>query len=308
MQELLQQFINYLQVERGLAANTLMAYERDLRRYLGFLGDKGIREPDQINPSDITELISVLHSVGLVSTSTARNLTAIRMFHHFLVGEGLTRKDPTENLSLPKRPTKLPTVLDQSEIEILLEQPDVSTPMGLRDRALLEFLYATGVRVSESISIKQSDLFFDQEIVRVFGKGSKERIVPIGKKAIDYVQKYQAQVRMGLARKGRSRDVLFLNRWGKPTCRMGVWKILKAYATQAGIKKTVSPHTIRHSFATHLSEGGADLRAVQEMLGHASITTTQIYTHLDREYLKEVHRQFHPREKYWRDAKSTRGF
>ncbi|MDZ7260898.1 MAG: tyrosine recombinase XerD, partial [candidate division KSB1 bacterium] len=239
-----------------------------------------------------------LRDVGLAPSSMARNLSAIRMFHRFLMGENITYRDPTETILLPKLSKRLPTVLDIWEVEKLLEQPDVSQPLGLRDRALLEFLYATGVRASELISLKQSQLFFPQGFVRVFGKGAKERMVPIGEQAIFYVQHYQNTTRMVLAQRGLSTDVLFLNRRGQPLSRMGLWKILRFYVLKAGIAKSVSPHTLRHSFATHLLEGGADLRAVQEMLGHADISTTQIYTHLDREYLKEVHRRFHPREKY----------
>jgi integrase/recombinase XerD len=189
---------------------------------------------------------------------------------------------------------KLPEVLTQDEVFNLLEQPDISEPLGIRDRALLETMYATGIRVSELINLKQGNILFDIEVVRIFGKGSKERIVPIGKIALKWIKKYQLEVRPRLSR-GNSRDILFLNRFGRKLTRMSIWNIVRKYADMAGIKKEVHPHTLRHSFATHLLEGGADLRAVQEMLGHSNIATTQIYTHIDREFLKEVHRLYHPR-------------
>jgi integrase/recombinase XerD len=212
------------------------------------------------------------------------------------VGENLVKTNPTDGIDAPKLSKYLPDVLDQNEIEKLLGQPDDSTPLGVRDKALLEFMYATGVRVSEVIHFKQSDLFPGEEVIRVFGKGSKERIVPIGRSALHDVAIYQKTARIILAKRGDSKDYLFLNSRGTFISRMGVWKIIQGYVRNAGIKKHVSPHTLRHSFATHLLEGGADLRAVQEMLGHSDISTTQIYTHVDRSYLKEVHRSFHPRE------------
>jgi integrase/recombinase XerD len=223
-----------------------------------------------------------------------------------LQSEDLTTVDPTEMIGSPKLAKKLPLVLDQFEMKRLIEQPDLTMPLGIRDRALLEIAYATGMRVSELLKIELTDLMFDQQIVRVFGKGSKVRIVPVGEQAIDCVEKYLDESRPLLLKNFNKINAVFLNFHGKALSRMGFWKILNGYVIQAGISKPVSPHTIRHSFATHLIEGGADLRAVQEMLGHVSIATTQIYTHLDREYLKEVHRSFHPREKEYFNIKSKK--
>jgi integrase/recombinase XerD len=296
LQSCLNDFLTHLRFERNAAENTIQSYERDLRRYLDFLGQQQLTQIGQVAPRHILNLLTRLRVLGYAPASAARNLSAIRMFHRFAVSEGVTELDPSEHVQLPQIGRYLPLVLDIHEIELLLEQPDVSQPLGIRDRALLEFLYATGVRVSELLALRRSDLFLDDGFVRVFGKGGKERIVPVGGKATEWVQRYQEDVRPLLAAKGRPRDVLFLNWRGNPMTRMGFWKILRGYVRQAGIRKEVSPHTLRHSFATHLIEGGADLRAVQEMLGHSDISTTQIYTHLDREYLKEVHRTYHPRE------------
>jgi integrase/recombinase XerD len=295
---LLQQFIDFLRVERSLAQNTQVAYQTDLNRYVDFIANQQISQPEQIQPRHIVQYVNLLNDIGLELTSVSRNISAIRMFHRFLMGENHCQHDPSQAISFPKLVHRLPSVLDIMEIETLMQQPDTSDLLGCRDRAMLEFLYATGVRVSELLSVKQTDLYFEDEFVRVFGKGSKERIIPIGEEAIHYVTEYQKSTRSVLAQRGFDKDVLFLNSRGRPMSRMGFWKILRKYIEQAGITKHVSPHTFRHSFATHLLEGGADLRAVQEMLGHVDISSTQIYTHLDREFIKQVHRQFHPREKY----------
>jgi len=294
----LQRFLDYLRVERNLSRNTVEAYERDLRKYLNFLEKRRVSSFEQIDPEMILGFVSHLRRAGLASSSASRSLSAVRTFHRFLVAEGLAERDPGENVRLPKRERRLPTVLEVHEVERLLQQPDLSEPIGLRDRAILEFLYATGVRVSELASIRFHDLFFDDGFVRVFGKGSKERLVPIGEEAIHWTNRYVREVRPLHAKPRISGDVVFLGTSGKPISRVIVWKLVRLYAVKAGIRKPIGPHTLRHSFATHLIQGGADLRAVQEMLGHADISTTQIYTHLDREYLKEVHRHFHPREKY----------
>ncbi len=301
MERQLEEFLGFLRIERNAAHNTVVSYQNDLARYLAFLKYRNITQLSEVTPIDIRDLLQTLRELGLTSRSMSRNLSAIRMFHRFLLREGHLEFDPTENLGLPRLARTLPVTLDQWEVESILRQPNLSQPKGVRDRAMLEFLYASGVRVSELISVRLSDLFFVDGFVRVFGKGGKERIVPIGEQAIDYTQQYLRAVRPILVRSARSEDYVFLNWQGRPLSRMGFWKILKGYVVQAGIKKHVSPHTFRHSFATHLIEGGADLRAVQEMLGHADISSTQIYTHLDREYLKEVHRTFHPREKYGDD-------
>jgi integrase/recombinase XerD len=276
----------------------------DLKRYLKFLTDEKVSSLEEIREDHITNLIGQLSGLGLKAISIARNLTAIKSFHKFLAREGYTQSDPASVIESPKLWRKLPVVLDQHEMEKLLDQSMEDAyskkgkplPLHLRDKAILEFLYATGVRISELIDMKRKNLLLEVGLVRVIGKGQKERIVPIGEKAIKSVEEYLSDLRPRLANQN-SQDVLFLNRRGRRFSRMGVWKILRKYVNKAGIKKKVSPHTIRHSFATHLLEGGADLRAVQEMLGHADISTTQIYTHLDREYLKEVHKTFHPREK-----------
>lgn len=300
----LKSFIDYLQIERQVAKNTVEAYQHDLLRYIQFLKQGGIETPGIITHKDVYAFLEMLHDLTLSSSSVSRNLSAVRAFHHFLIGENQTADDPTENIVVPKPWMKLPEVLGMEEIERLLEAPDTGTETGLRDRAMFEFAYATGVRVSELVAIKISDIYWQDEFVRVFGKGGKERLVPVGETALSWAKTYMQGPRVRLAAMGLGGELLFLNRFGKKLSRQSVWKSLKKNALQANIVKFVSPHTIRHSFATHLIEGGADLRAVQEMLGHADITTTQIYTHLDREYLKNVHHKFHPLEtgKLWQKA------
>ena len=296
MKKLLDQFLNHLSIEVGLSANTIESYRRDLERYIKFLQEKKIYSVDRITEEHITNFIGFLSGKRLAANSIARKLSSIRRFHKFLVTEGYSNFNPAGALETPKLWRKLPTVLDKEEMKKLLGKPTLDTPLGLRDKAILEFLYATGVRISELIKTKRKDLLSEVELVRVIGKGQKERIIPIGREALRSVGKYLQEARPQLANE-LSEDVLFLNRRGRPFSRMGLWKILRKYVNKAGIKKKVSPHTIRHSFATHLLKGGADLRAVQEMLGHADISTTQIYTHLDREYLKQEHRDYHPRSK-----------
>jgi len=295
MQRLVQDFINYIKIERNLSGNTIDAYRNDLERYCQFLTDNEIKRPDQVTLQIIQEFINTLVDIGLSAASLSRNFSSIRSFHRFMLGENITKTDPTELLQSPRLPARLPKILDLSEIESIMDQIDVSTNKGIRDRAIIETLYSTGVRVSELITLRMSDIFFHNGIIRVFGKGSKERIVPFGERARISIKNYITAVRSLLARSHKSQDVLFLNMRGTPLSRMGVWKIIRQYVKLAGIKKQVSPHVFRHSFATHLLEGGANLRAVQEMLGHSDISTTQIYTHLDREYLIEQHRTFHPR-------------
>lgn len=301
MEQQIDDFIDFLTIERNLAANTIQAYATDLIDYIEYLNKHDIDKLDDVESSHISGYIISLTQRKLSSFSIARKLSAIRVFHRYLQGEKIATTDPAANINFPKLSKKIPVVLDQFEIERLLEQPDISDKLGLRDRALLEFAYATGVRVSELIAVQLSDLIFDQQLIKVYGKGSKMRVIPIGGSAIYYVTEYCNNSRLQL-KKSNISDTLFLNHYGKSLTRMGFWKILRKYTLKAGITKHVSPHTIRHSFATHLIEGGADLRAVQEMLGHVSITSTQIYTHLDREYLKEVHRTFHPREKYYSNS------
>ncbi len=287
-------FLRSVEIEKGYSKNTVESYSIDLARYISFLEDRGIEHPDRVSEELIREYIHALGMAGLSSSSISRNIASIRTFHKFLLLESYSKNYPAENIESPKTRRKFPEVLTIDEVSSLLEQPDVSTPIGLRDKALLELMYATGVRVSELINLRQIDLLFDMEIIRVFGKGSKERLVPIGKVAIKWVREYQLKVRPKLVKIG-SGDFLFLSRLGRKLTRMSVYKIVKKYASMAGIKKEIHPHTLRHSFATHLLEGGSDLRSVQEMLGHASITTTQIYTHISNETLKEIYRLYHPR-------------
>ena len=295
MNDDLRSYIHFLEVEKNASENTVESYKRDLVRYVQFLEAKGSRSFEAIKGSDVSAFLAMLYDLGLAPKSISRNFSAVKGFHKFLVRERVTTNDPTQHVDPPRLSRTLPDVLNQIEIEAILNQPSTVEPLGIRDKAILETMYATGMRVSELISLKQSELYADIGAVRVFGKGSKERIVPIGKIALEWIHKYRLEVRGELARKGRGRDVIFLNAHGRPMSRMAIWNIVREYTVKAGIKKEVHPHTFRHSFATHLLEGGADLRAVQEMLGHADISTTQIYTHIDREYLKEVHRTFHPR-------------
>ncbi|HIC96453.1 TPA: site-specific tyrosine recombinase XerD [Candidatus Bipolaricaulota bacterium] len=293
LERLYTRFLSYLAAERGLSANTVEAYGRDVERYLMFLRAREVR-PEKARPEDVRELLRQLGKCGMGPASLARNLSSVRTFHRFLLEDGLAEGDPTELVEAPRRVRRLPYVLSVEEVEALLAQPDVRTPLGMRDRAMLELMYATGMRVSELLTLRLGDLLWEVGVVRVSGKGGRERIVPVGEVALDALRAYLREARPKLA-KARSGDMVFLNRRGGGLSRMGFWKVLRGYVRSTGISKPVSPHTLRHSFATHLLEGGADLRAVQEMLGHRDISTTQIYTHLDREYLREVVRTFHPR-------------
>lgn len=295
----IQSYLRFLQLEKSLAVNSVQSYERDIVRYAAFL--KGLKKErfDSVAEEDVSRFVRMLRDVGLSPKSIARNISAIKGLHKFLAGERKTGTDPTQNIELPKLGKHLPDVLDIDEVNRILDAADPSSPtaklMTWRDRAILETLYATGMRVSELTGLKQQNLLEDQQLVRVFGKGSKERLVPIGEPALKWIDQYKRRVRVALAQRRRTNDAVFLNARGTPISRVSVWKIVAEYATRAGIRKEIHPHTFRHSFATHLLEGGADLRAVQEMLGHADISTTQIYTHIDRELLKQQHRQFHPR-------------
>jgi integrase/recombinase XerD len=295
MKQHLQSYVHFLQLEKNASVNTVASYRLDLLRYLGFLESLSISSLEKIKGEHISKFLRMLHEIGLAPRSISRNLSSIKMFHKFLVGERTTTIDPTQNIDTPKLSKTLPDVLSQDEIEAILTQPNTAKRLGIRDKAILETMYATGMRVSELTALKQSNIYATEGVVRVFGKGSKERLVPIGHSALDWIKKYTSESRSLLSTKGNGQDAVFLNARGKPLSRMAIWNIVRAYTLKSGIKKEVHPHTFRHSFATHLLEGGADLRAVQEMLGHSDISTTQIYTHIDREYLKEVHRTFHPR-------------
>jgi len=291
---LLEPFNDFLLLEQGASPRTHEAYGRDLTRFAGYAMARGASAPTDITARMLREYVYHLKDLGLAPASIRRNVSALRTYFKFLLGEGHVARDPSERLESPKRWRTLPEVLSVAEIDRLLASPSLDDPLVFRDRALLEVAYGAGLRVSEWISIGVRDVMFDEGLVRVFGKGSKERLVPIGRRAIGALASYLRELRPRLEQ-GEGRGALFLNARGHPLTRMGAWKILQKYVTRAGIEKQVSPHTLRHSFATHLLEGGADLRAVQEMLGHADISTTQIYTHVDREYLRTVHRQYHPR-------------
>jgi integrase/recombinase XerD len=291
---LLAPFNDFLMLEQGASPRTDEAYGRDLARFATYAMTRGASGPPDVTARLLREYVYHLKDVGLAPASIRRNISALRTYFKFLLGEGHVTHDPSERLESPKRWRTLPDVLSVAEVEKLLASPTLDDPLVFRDRALLELAYGAGLRVSEWISIGVRDVMFDEGLVRVFGKGSKERLVPIGRRAIGALASYVRELRPRLEQ-GEGRGALFLNARGQPLTRMGAWKILRKYVERAGIEKHVSPHTLRHSFATHLLEGGADLRAVQEMLGHADISTTQIYTHVDREYLRSVHRQYHPR-------------
>jgi integrase/recombinase XerD len=294
-----EEYFRFLQLEKGLAANTLEAYHRDVDSYCRFLSSLGIHRLADATDEHAMAFVRALSTIGLSAKSIARTISALKGLHRYLAGEGKIDSDPTQNLDLPKIGKPLPDVLSYEDVERILSAACPSeqhkTGLWLRDRALLETLYATGIRVSEATMLKRSDIFPDQQLIRVFGKGSKERLVPIGTPALDWIAKYSQSVRVELALKKQTGDKVFLNWRGKPLSRVAVWNIVKEYTRRAGIDKEVHPHTFRHSFATHLLEGGADLRSVQEMLGHADIATTQIYTHVDRELMKAEHKKYHPR-------------
>jgi len=289
-------FLAYLKLERTLSDNTAVSYRFDLNRFAGFLKQHRVDTLDGITPDLLSEYVRILYDIGFAATSIQRTVSSLRSYFAYVSSEGYLDKDPTELLETPRTTRYLPSVLTIDEIEHILGCIDIAKRGGVRDRAMLETLYATGMRVSELSSITHEQILFDDGLVRVFGKGSKERIVPIGDVALKWVREYE-QTERPFFSKPYSDSTEFLNVRGKAISRMGIWKIIRMHVKSAGIKKQVSPHTFRHSFATHLLEGGADLRTVQEMLGHANIVTTEIYTHVDREYLREVHRSFHPRSK-----------
>jgi integrase/recombinase XerD len=290
----LEQFRDYLALEAGSSRHTVESYLRDVRRLAGHAAGLGVERPDALTAIQLREFVYALKDLGLSPATIHRQISAIRTYFRFLVGEGHAARNPSERLESPKRWRTLPTVLTTHEIDHLLGTPTPDAPLGIRDRALLEFAYATGARVSEIVGVQLQDVMYEEGIVRLFGKGAKQRLVPVGRRALGAVALYAREIRPGLDR-GKTRGKLFLNARGTPLSRVGAWGVIKQAAKRAGIAKRVSPHTLRHTFATHLLEGGADLRAVQEMLGHADLATTQLYTHVDRDYLRSVHRQFHPR-------------
>jgi integrase/recombinase XerD len=291
----LNQFIQFISLEKGLSDNTKISYSHDLKQFAEFLNSNNVTGYTKAETTNITEFMQVLDEFGLSVTSRSRYLSSIRSLYKFLFSSGIVDKNITDVIDLPKTSRKLPDTLTIDDINNILEQPDTNKPAGIRDRAILETMYACGLRVSELCGLKQRDVIFDAEIIRVFGKGSKERIVPIGSSALNWIIEYIKKARHLFIKKADTDDILFLNQRGTKLSRMSIWKILDYSARNAEINVHVHPHMLRHSFATHLLEGGADLRAVQEMLGHSDISTTQIYTHLDRDYIKEVHKTFHPR-------------
>jgi len=294
MRELADTFLNYLSVERGLSNNTIISYKEDLKCYIDFLMSRSINVLSKVTKNDITDFMLFQKDKGLTANSIARRLAAIKSFHRFLLRERILNTDPTNLVDSPKLWKKVPETLSLNEVEALINQPDIRDKQGIRDRAFLETLYATGMRISELANLKIDNVNLEVGFVRCIGKGNKERIIPLGKKAIQNINRYLQISRPKLLNKKES-EFLFLNRFGKKISRQSLWKIIKRYARDAGIKKPIKPHILRHSFATHLLERGADLRSVQEMLGHANISTTQIYTHINKDRLKTIHRTFHPR-------------
>jgi integrase/recombinase XerD len=290
----LEGFRDYLALEAGSSGHTIENYLRDLRRFLQFAQTRRARDPASVNPALLRDFVFLLKDLGLSPATIRRQVSALHTYFGFLIGEGILTGDPSDRLETPKKWRTLPEVLSVREVEAMLAAPSADQPLAWRDRALLELGYGAGLRVSELCTLGVADLILSEGLVRVFGKGGKERLVPIGRKVIGPVSVYLNQNRPGLDR-GKSGGRVLLNARGAPLSRVGAWGIIKRVALAAGLKKRVTPHTLRHSFATHLLEGGADLRAVQEMLGHADLSTTQIYTHVDRDYLRTVHRKFHPR-------------
>jgi len=296
LKETVGRYLDHCAVEANLAQATVQAYRRDLNEYTGFLTRQGIEQVGGVTPAVVSAFLQTL-APDKKASSMARTLSAVRGLHRFCAHRSITDADPTRELEGPKLYRRIPTVLSAEEMSRMLSLPFPHTPLGLRDKALLEFGYATGVRVTEWAQVRLADFAADRKWVRIFGKGNKERLVPVGREARTAIERYVREGRPFI-QKPHTGDEVFLNHRGRPMSRMAVFTVVKKAAEAAGIEKNVGPHTIRHSFATHLLLGGADLRAVQSMLGHADISTTQIYTHIDREYLRSVHQQFHPREQH----------
>jgi len=294
MKELIDTFLNYISVERGLANNTIISYREDLQLYLDYIEECHIDALSKIDKANITNFMLSQKDRGIAPNSIARRLAAIRMFHRFLARERIIKNDPSALIDSPKLWKRVPDTLTINEVDALIAAADVHDTQGIRDRAILETLYATGMRVSEVVNLKKDNVNLEIGFLRCIGKGNKERVIPLGKKAIAGITRYLEVSRPKLLGK-KEADYLFLSRFGRKTSRQSLWKMIKKYAKQAHIKKPIKPHIMRHSFATHLLEHGADLRSVQEMLGHSSISTTQIYTHINKDRLKSIHKQFHPR-------------
>lgn len=295
MQDAIDEYLHFIKVERGLSANTQENYRRDLVKYQHYLESIGITKWSEVDRFVIMNFLKVLRDEDKASSSIVRMMSALRQFHLFLRQEKLTQDNPMQHIDSPKRKEHLPDTLTLKEVETLIETPDVNTPLGLRNRAILETMYATGLRVSELIALKKDDLHLSIGLIQTIGKGNKERVIPIGDIAAEWLNRYFAESRPELI---RQRDVpeVFVNFHGQKLTRQGIWKNIKAIVKEAGIDKDVTPHTLRHSFATHLLENGADLRMVQELLGHSSISTTQIYTHVTKKRVSEVYQKYFPRQ------------
>ena len=294
MKEFIDTFLNYLLVERGLSHNTIISYRKDLNVFVDFLNRHHIDALSKTTKNEVINFMLYQKDKGLVANSIARHLAAIKVFYRFLVRERILSSDPTSLIDSPKLWKKIPQALSLNEVDALLAQPNIRDKQGIRDKAVLETIYATGMRVSEAANLEIANVNLDIGFLRCIGKGNKERVIPLGKKAVSSIIRYIQQSRPKLL-KGKDSEFLFLNRSGKRISRQSLWKLIKKYARSARIKKPVRPHILRHSFATHLLERGADLRSVQEMLGHANISTTQIYTHINKDRLKTIHKMFHPR-------------
>ncbi|MEG0285105.1 MAG: site-specific tyrosine recombinase XerD [Vagococcus sp.] len=297
METHLEEYLHYLKIERGLSDNTIQSYQRDLKQYLLFLAEEKKEDWEDIDRYLVLDFLEQLRNEGKSSATIIRMVSALRKFHQFLRQERYTDNDPMQHVDTPKKQQKLPKTLSIKEVEKIIEAPDTSDILGIRDRAILELMYATGLRVSELITLKLDDLHLSLGLIQTLGKGDKERIIPIGDQAINWINIYLEKSRPELLAKNKKEKtrVLFLNYKGEGFSRQGIWKNLKVYVVQAGIEKEVTPHTLRHSFATHLLENGADLRVVQELLGHADISTTQIYTHISKKRMADVYKTYFPR-------------
>ena len=294
MNDLIDQFLDYLSIEKGLSQNTIKSYGQDLLKFNNYLKTRGIENVRTVKKNDISKYLYYLKDKELAATSISRNLVAIKMFFRFLVAERILKEDVAGLLESPRLMRSLPEVMDAREVTMILEAPSKRDAAGIRDVAIIELMYATGMRASELTGLKIDNLNLDVGFVRCVGKGGKERIIPVGKQAKTAIERYLNRVRPKLGKRTQDKH-LFLSRLGKKISRQSLWKLIKKYVVLAGIKKEITPHTLRHSFATHLLEKGADLRSVQEMLGHADISTTQLYTHINKSRLKGIHKKFHPR-------------
>lgn len=295
MEEQIIEYLHYLTIERGLSVNTKSSYQRDLKQYIAFLKETGISDWQAVDRYTVVAFLAHLNQQNKASATVTRMISSLRRFHQYLRQERLTDHDPMQHIESPKKTQKLPQTLSLQEVEALIATPDTTTTLGIRDRAILEVMYATGLRVSELIGLKMGDVHLEMGLLQTLGKGDKERIVPLGDYAIHWIERYLAESRPLLTKKRPQENHLFVNSHGSGLSRQGIWKNLKVWVLKAGITKDVTPHTLRHSFATHLLENGADLRTVQELLGHSDISTTQIYTHITKRRMTEVYKEHFPR-------------